>query len=67
MKPLQILVLFVALLLCLLFTLVTWPGSSTHGHFYPYPVDLALFRVWAIAWVAILTPTVLLLRRIRKR
>jgi hypothetical protein len=62
MGPRQILVVLTALLLCVAWTLLVWPGSSTHGHFYPYPVSLPLFAVWALGWSAVLVPTFVILR-----
>jgi hypothetical protein len=67
MKPAQLLVVFVALALCLAWMLITWPGSSSRGEFYAYPVTLPLFAFWALGWIVILVPTRYLIRKLRKK
>jgi hypothetical protein len=63
MRPLQILILLIGLSLCAAWTLLTWPGSSSHGHFYAFPVTLPLFGFWAAGWAVILIPTIYILRK----
>ena len=67
MRPLQIVILLIALSLCAAWTFLTWPGSSNHGHFYAYPVTLPLFGFWAAGWTVVLVSTVFILKRTMKK
>jgi len=67
MRPLQAVILLVALSLCAAWAFLTWPGSSSHGHFYAYPVTLPLFGFWAVGWFVILVPTFFILRKTKKK
>jgi hypothetical protein len=62
MGPRQILVMLIALLLCVGWALLTWPGSSSHGQFYAYPASLPLFTFWALGWSVVFVPTFFILR-----
>lgn len=66
MRPLQIVILVIGLSLCAAWTFLTWPGSSSRGHFYPYPVTLPLFGFWVVGWTVILIATVIILRKTKK-
>ena len=50
MKTAKVVAVFIWLLICFLWMFLTWPGSSGHGQFYPYPVTIQLFGFWAIGW-----------------
>ena len=67
MKSVRALIIIVAGVLCLAWTILTWPGSQSGGEFYAYPVTASLLGFWAIGWAVVLIPTMLILRKIRKR
>jgi hypothetical protein len=67
MLRLQILILLIALSLCAAWTFLTWPGSSSQGHFHACPVRLPLFGFWAAGWAVILIPTIVVLTKTKKK
>jgi hypothetical protein len=67
MVRLQILILLIALSLCAAWTFLTWPGSSSHGHFHAYPMTLPLFGFWAAGWAVVLIPTIVVLTKTKKK
>jgi hypothetical protein len=67
MRPLQKLILLIALSLCMAWTFLTWSGSSSHGQFHAYSVTCPLVGFWAAGWAVILIPTIFILRRTKKK
>jgi hypothetical protein len=66
-RPIPVAILLVALSLCASWTLLTWPGFTIHGQFFSYPVTPLLLCFWAVGWLAILGPTLLIVRRLWRR
>jgi hypothetical protein len=67
MMLLKIIIFLIALSLCVLWSFMTWPGSSSHGYFYAYPVAIPLFCFWAISWTIILVPTYFILKKLNQK
>ncbi len=56
-----------AALLCGAWTCLTWPGSSSHGHFYPYPISFHMLWLWAAGWAVIFVLALFILDKTKEK
>jgi hypothetical protein len=64
---LRVLVFMLGLSICLLGTWLVWPGYTVDGHFYSYPVTVALLAVLAAGWLFVLTVTFLVVKKMKSK